>query len=382
MALIGCRSEEAVFDVIADFLTEVVPATLTIVNQATSDGHFTTRRVLGVDDTLLARSAKLVGFDVVGRRFAITEEYRSKYFSASLSKVEGGFSELARSEIPPRLGKVMEKVFGLHDTYTIGIAEDGAEYGSIHIIMREPDAQPPARIIDAFVRQCILALSAVTRAAEVEETARSLEVLLAERERNVETLARSLSAVINVVSHAVELRDPYTAGHQRRVCALATGIARQSGMSESEIEDIRVAALMHDVGKISIPAEILSKPGRLTPTEFALVKSHSEAGCAIIKSAHMREPIAELVYQHHERCDGSGYPRALLGEALLPGAKVLMVSDVVEAIASHRPYRPAIGMDAALEEITSNAGVLYDRDVVDACVAVVQGGFDFDDETD
>ena len=218
------------------------------------------------------------------------------------------------------------------------------------------------------------------RAAEEEILLRGdrLEELLREREHNLALLGRSLASIIRVVGQVVEMRDPYTAGHQRRVSELSVPISEEMGMSAQQIEEIRVAALIHDVGKISVPAEILSKPGALSPLEFSIVKGHAETGYTIITSADLRGPIAEIVYQHHERCDGSGYPRGLTAEQLLPGAKVLMVADVVEAMASHRPYRAALGVDAALAEIERGAGTLYDAEVCKACMTVFhKRGFAF-----
>ena len=183
-------------------------------------------------------------------------------------------------------------------------------------------------------------------------------------------LARSLASVIEVVGQVVETRDPYTAGHERRVAQLAMCIAEEMGMSARQIEEIRVSALIHDVGKISVPAEILSKPGKLSEIEFELIKGHAESGYNILASADMDSGITEMVYQHHERCDGSGYPRGLQEEELVDGAKVLMVADVVEAMVSHRPYRPGLGLDAALNEIERGAGTLYDSAVVLACLAL------------
>ncbi len=157
-------------------------------------------------------------------------------------------------------------------------------------------------------------------------------------------------------------------------------IARKLGMSEAQEEQIRLAAIMHDLGKISVPAEILSKPGNLSPVEIELIRGHAEAGYAIITGAHMEGPTAEIVYQHHERCDGSGYPRGLAGDDLLPEAKVIMVADVVEAMASHRPYRPALGIEAALDEVEDGAGSRYDADVTRACVDLFRkDGFKFSD---
>jgi PAS domain S-box-containing protein/putative nucleotidyltransferase with HDIG domain len=196
--------------------------------------------------------------------------------------------------------------------------------------------------------------------------------------RQRESIDRTLTSVIDIAGDIVELRDPYTAGHQRRVAQLATRIAQDLGMSNPEIADIRVAGLLHDMGKAGVPVEILSKPGAISPQEFALIQGHAEAGYRIAAAANMSESIAELIYQHHERCDGSGYPRGLLCDQMLPGAKLLAVADVVEAMMSHRPYRPALGIEAAMAEIERGAGSLYDSEVSKACIALFRaGGFEF-----
>ena len=301
--------------------------------------------------------------------FPVTDEYRRDFFSTTLTRVPGGFATLAGAEIPKPVTGALRSALGLHDTYTIGIRSRTTEFGCIHIITRTPDAVMPSRVIDAFVRQCVLALSSIRRMHEIADYQVQLQSLLIEREQQAESLAVALSSVIEVVGRTVELRDPYTAGHQRRVALLAEQIARRCNMSESDVEDIRIAALMHDVGKVTLPAEILSKPGRLTGPEYELVKNHALAGYEIVKTAHMREPIAEMIYQHQERCDGSGYPRGLRADELHPGSKVIMVADVVEAMASHRPYRPAIGMPEAIAEIEDGAGTRYDAAVVAACIA-------------
>lgn len=214
----------------------------------------------------------------------------------------------------------------------------------------------------------------ITEQQRVEGEILSLNTDLEQREREraimTERLAGMLTAVVEVVGNVSEMRDPHTAGHQRRVAQLATAIAAEMGMSEDDIADIRVAALMHDVGKISVPVEILSRPGALTPTEFRLVQGHAQAGHDIIASSHIGGPIAELVYQHHERSDGSGYPRGLLGDDLLLGSKVLIVSDVAEAMMSHRPYRTALGEEAALAEIEQGAGRTYDARVAECCLRI------------
>jgi PAS domain S-box-containing protein/putative nucleotidyltransferase with HDIG domain len=189
-------------------------------------------------------------------------------------------------------------------------------------------------------------------------------------ERTLENLRQTTTATVQVMAHVVETRDAYTAGHQRRVADIAVAIAGEMQLPSHTIEGIRMAGVIHDIGKISIPAEILSKPGDLRRKEFELIKDHPQMGYEILKDVEFPWPIAEIVHQHHERMDGSGYPNGLRGGEILLEARIIAVSDVVEAIASHRPYRPARGIDTALEEIKTNQGILYDRDVVDACLSL------------
>ncbi len=168
------------------------------------------------------------------------------------------------------------------------------------------------------------------------------------------------------------MRDPYTALHERRVASLAVRIAERLGWSEQFVERVRTAALVHDVGKIVIPAEILSKPGRITDAEFDVLKAHSEAGHDLLAPIEFEGPVAEIVLQHHERLDGSGYPRGLRGEEILPGARVLAVADVVEAMTAHRPYRAALSLDEAIAEIENGLGVRYDAAVGGACLEMLR----------
>jgi|WetSurMetagenome_2_1015567.scaffolds.fasta_scaffold27346_2 PAS domain S-box-containing protein len=188
----------------------------------------------------------------------------------------------------------------------------------------------------------------------------------------LESLRKAMNTTIQVMVSAVETRDPYTAGHQTRSADLARAIATEMGLPQQKIDGIRVAGSIHDIGKLSIPAEILSKPTKLSEIEFKLIMEHARQGYEILKDVESSWPLAEMVYQHHERMDGSGYPRGLKGEDILMEARILAVADVVEAMASHRPYRPALGIDAALEEISKNRGVLYDPEVSDACLRLFQ----------
>ena len=186
--------------------------------------------------------------------------------------------------------------------------------------------------------------------------------------QTLERLRKAVGATIQVLVSAVEARDPYTAGHQTRSATLASTIAAEMGLSQEKIEGIRIAGSIHDIGKLSIPAEILSKPTKLSKNEFSLIKEHARNGYEILKEVESPWPLAEIVYQHHERMDGSGYPRKLKGNEILMEARIMAVADVVESMASYRPYRPALGIEAALNEIEKNRGIIYDDAVVDTCL--------------
>jgi PAS domain S-box-containing protein/putative nucleotidyltransferase with HDIG domain len=193
-----------------------------------------------------------------------------------------------------------------------------------------------------------------------------------------EKLRKSLAGTLQAMAHTVEIRDPYTAGHEKRVSALARSIAQEMGLSKAVIDTIRMAASVHDVGKMSVPAEILSKPSRLLEIEMNLIKIHSQAGYDILKDSELPYPVAEIVLQHHERLDGSGYPQGLKGDEILFEAQIISIADVVEAMASHRPYRPALGINMALEEIEKDKGILYNVGAVRACLHLFrEKGFTF-----
>ncbi len=196
-----------------------------------------------------------------------------------------------------------------------------------------------------------------------------LSLLVQQRTAELEEV---LDGVIQVVAQTVDSRDPYTAGHQRRVARLAAAIAAEMRMDPEQVRGIQRAGMIHDVGKISVPAEILNRPGTLNDYEFDLIRGHPVTGRDILAGVRFRMPIAEIVHQHHERLDGSGYPRGLRGDEIILEARIIGVADVVEAMASHRPYRPALGLPAALDEVSAGSGVLYDPQVVDACLRVFE----------
>jgi PAS domain S-box-containing protein/putative nucleotidyltransferase with HDIG domain len=189
-------------------------------------------------------------------------------------------------------------------------------------------------------------------------------------QRSLEGMQRTLDGTVKALATTIEMRDPYTAGHQKRVVQLASMIAEEMGLPKDRVEGIRVMGFLHDIGKIVVPAEILSKPGKLTEYEFQFIKAHAQAGYDILKDIELPWPVATAIIQHHEKLDGSGYPRGLSGEEIILEARILCVADVMEAMASHRPYRPALGVDVALEEITKEKGTLYDPEVVDICVRI------------
>jgi putative nucleotidyltransferase with HDIG domain/PAS domain S-box-containing protein len=210
---------------------------------------------------------------------------------------------------------------------------------------------------------------------DITERRQTLEDLLSSSDR----LRRTVEGAVEAMGSMIAARDPYTAGHEKRVAELAVVIAAEMGRDEATIDGLRLAGLVHDVGKLTIPAEILNKPSLLSPIEFELIKGHSAAAYEILKSIEFDYPIADIVVQHHERLDGSGYPAGLKGDEILPEARILAIADVVEAMASHRPYRAALGVEAALAEVRAGAGTRYEAAAVAACERVFERGFVFDD---
>ena len=206
----------------------------------------------------------------------------------------------------------------------------------------------------------VLAFTDVTARKTAEE----------ELKRSFEQQKIAMEGTVRAIAYTIETRDPYTAGHQRRVTKLACAIGEEMGLSKDRIEGLRMEGELHDIGKIHVSAEILSKPGQISESEYAIIKTHSQVGHDILKTIEFPWPVASIVLQHHERMDGSGYPSGLKGKDILLEAKILAVADVCEAMASHRPYRPALSIEDSLEEISKNKGKLYDPEVADICLKV------------
>jgi HD-GYP domain-containing protein (c-di-GMP phosphodiesterase class II) len=226
-----------------------------------------------------------------------------------------------------------------------------------------------AKNVDAFDREEVNLLQEMS-----EDLAFGIQALRTHeaQEKSAELLSQGLEKTVLVIATMVEMRDPYTSGHQQRVADLAVAIATDMGLPEQQIRGIHLAGVIHDLGKIQVPAEILSKPGRLNEAEFALIKAHPQTGYEVLKDIQFPWPIAQIVLQHHERLDGSGYPQGLKGDQIMLEARILIVADVVEAMSSHRPYRPGLGLPQALEELRRNRGRFYDPAVVDACLKLFE----------
>jgi len=231
--------------------------------------------------------------------------------------------------------------------------------------------EKPIRLAEIVARLKRVLLERQTR-DQLRQTAEELR-------RNGERFQRAMEGSVQAIALAVEMRDPYTSGHQNRVADLACAIAREMGLSEDRIYGLQMASVIHDLGKLTIPGEILCKPGRLSVPEYAMIKTHVQSGYDILQKIDFPWPLADIVIQHHERMDGSGYPQGLAGDEILLEARILSVADVFETIGSHRPYRPSLGIKKAANELAENSGRLYDADVVEACLKLInENGYRLD----
>ena len=262
-------------------------------------------------------------------------------------------------------GRKRTRQLKVRSSISVPIRIEGRWNGALVVYSKLPDAfgETSSNVFERLVRELVHSIEALEQK----------ELLRAERMRLVKAqtdLANALSAMVGPIVLAMEMRDPYTAGHQSRVAEIAIAIGKEMGWAGDRLQALRMAAMVHDIGKISIPAELLTKPGKLNALERALINQHPETGYAILKDVPFMWPVAEIVRQHHEKLDGSGYPRGLKADEILPEAKVLAVADIVEAMASYRPYRPGIKLHLVLQQIEKDAGTLLDAEVVRTCVAL------------
>ena len=338
--------------------------------------------------------------EIIERKQAEDERRRLKDFSENIvqNMTEGIAMEDAEGRIifinpaaADLLGYSPEELLGQHWTVIIPLDQhpsvQAADERRIHgeadgyelqLIRKDGDRVPvlvsgSPRVEEGRFAGTLAVFTDITKYKQVEE----------ELQRSCKRLRKTFDEMAHALASAIRTRNPYTADHQRRVTQLATAIAREMSLSEEQIDGIRVAGLIHDVGKISVPVEILSNPDGITELEYGIVKAHPQIGYNILKIVEFPWPVAKIVLQHHERLDGSGYPQGLMDEEILLEAKILGVADVVDAMASHQPYRAARGLDKALEEISRNRGILYDPGAVGACLKLFkQKGFRlFEQET-
>jgi putative nucleotidyltransferase with HDIG domain len=262
---------------------------------------------------------------------------------------------------------------GYASSIAIPLKDKEKTFGALNIYAAEPDSfnKEEIDLLKELASDLTYGILSLRNRVLQKKSNRELKQIL-------KKLRGALRGTIQVIESIVEERDPYTAGHQQRVTDLARSIAKEMGLSGDQIDAIRMTGPIHDIGKISVPSEILSKPTQLMKIEFELIKQHPKVGYEILKTVDFPWPVAEIVLQHHERLDGSGYPNGLKNGQILMEARVLAVADVVEAMSSHRPYRAGLGIGKALEEIKKNKGILYEPDVVDACVKLInEQGYEF-----
>lgn len=242
-------------------------------------------------------------------------------------------------------------------------------FGVLLVYSKVPNAfgDSEIQLFESLAKEIGFGLRSIERQHQLDDK-------IYENQQTQERLADALKATIEAMSRTMEWRDPYTAGHQKRVALIATAIAKKLGWGDAAVQALYMAAMVHDIGKMAVPSEILTKPARLTDLEVQMIRGHVESGYQILKDIPFPWPIAEMVHQHHERLDGSGYPNGLKGEQICPEARILAVADTIEAMATHRPYRPAHGLAAAMKEIRAEAGVKFDTKVVDAAFELEETG--------
>jgi putative nucleotidyltransferase with HDIG domain len=331
------------------------PYVLAWVGKAEDDSNKTVK-VLGGAGSAIAYIENIVVSwseqSATGRGPAGTAIRTSKPSVVEDTETDIGFSswrELARK-------------FGIRSAIGCPIMDgEGHPFGCLMVYSKVPKAflAPEVQLFDSLAKEIGFGLRSIDRQKKLDDQ-------IHEKELIQERLATALRATIEAMSRTMEWRDPYTAGHQKRVAAISTAIARKLGLDNNAVQALYMAAMVHDIGKVAVPSEILTKPSHLTELEMQMVQGHVESGYQILKDIPFPWPIAEMVRQHHERLDGSGYPRGLKGEEISLQARILAVADTIEAMATHRPYRPARGLTAAMDEIRAEAGTKLDAKVVDA----------------
>jgi len=320
-----------------------------------------------------------VAIDITSRKKAeqelkVSEErYRTVFENTGTATVileENRTISLANGEFIRLSGYSKEEIENRMKWTEFVVSEDLERMKKYHLARRKTGGKAPSEYEFCFRDKKGNIKNIFLKISIIPGTKKSVSSLMdiTERKQAEEKLKKTMDATLETMSKIIEVKDPYTAGHQQRVSQLAVSISKELNFLQEQVEGIKIASLIHDIGKIGIPTEILNKSIALSDIEFSLIKAHSQIGYDILKSIDFSYPVAEIVLQHHEKIDGSGYPKGLKGDDISLEAKIICVADVVEAMSSHRPYRPALGSDKALEEISKNKGILYDTIVVNACV--------------
>jgi HD-GYP domain-containing protein (c-di-GMP phosphodiesterase class II) len=399
MQLVEFSPNDDIYQFVGEQLYKLCENSIIVISSLDEEeGQFCVRAIVG-NEADMVTFYELLGVDPVGLKASISEKARFELKKGKLIIVPDGIYEFSFREVAKTICRQIEQQLELGDIYDIGFCCAGHLFGSAAIITRKGRQLTNVTVIETLVNQTAVALrrwqaerklqlvredlesKVAQRTEELTKANQALKLEITERKKTEENLKHttkklydSLANIIQAISKIIEIRDPYTAGHQRRVAQLACAIAKLMQLSVDQINGLHLAGIIHDVGKIQVPAEILANPGSLSEAEFSIVKTHPVAGYDILKNIEFPWPIAEIIYQHHERLDGSGYPLGLKGTDMLLEAKILAVADVVEAMSSHRPYRPALGVESALAEIEMHKGTLYDDYVVDACITLFQQG--------
>jgi len=339
-------------------------------------------KYLSYEAKAIKAAEKLVGLKAADLPIPVetVEVYRKVIRERKTVFVENA-EEVVRQLLPgpaKRLARQIAKMLKVSKSIDAPLVAEGEVIGLL-LVQSNDLTEDDIPAISAFAHQMAAAWRKAQLMKDLERSLAEQKQAEEELQHTLAKLREALGGIIQTVALMVETRDPYTAGHQRRVADLARAIANEMDLPQEQIDGIRMAGLIHDLGKINVPAEILSKPTRLTEFERGMIQTHPQVGYDILKTIDFPWPVAQIVLQHHERMDGSGYPQGLSGEEIMLEARVLAVADVVEAMASFRPYRPAHGIDKALEEISQNRGALYDAEAVDACLKLfTEKGFKFE----
>jgi putative two-component system response regulator len=326
--------------------------------------------VLVVDDDDDIRDILAYGITASGCRVLTADSAESALGVLSSQQIEVVISDIHMEGLSGiDLCREVKKRFSADVVIITGLVNNFA-YEEIIAHGASDFIEKPIRLAEIVARLKRVLRERETR-VQLEETAKELR-------KNAAHFQKAMEGFVKAIALAVEMRDPYTAGHQSRVSDLACAMGRELGLSEARIYGLRMASVIHDLGKITIPGEILCKPGRLSGPEYEMVRTHVQSGYDILKNIDFPWPLADIVMQHHERMDGSGYPRGLAGEDILIEARIIAVADVFETIGSHRPYRPSLGIKNAVNELARNKGLLYDEKVVDVCLRLHEAGYCFE----